>query len=264
MKDSEKGHFDAEEHRWDTNFDVGGLNPAARLDCTGAGQERDDDGLPETEEDDEFDGHNLEEGFVLGHVLFGLVVELNDAIHGDRDSDTFDNHDPNVGKGWIQGFQTISLKMLSDDGRDGHGDTNEAILEDCDPDDVEPSQARARGAQPAILPTGAFLEILHGPNPRLGLDGAEILFLVVQILRQVGAHQTEEGGDGKGFVAVSQDFVVGTVSVEDDGEEGDEGVNGDHKEDAYYMALFFRTRISNRMHEHEGEGDNHGNDTAYG
>lgn len=93
--------------------------------------------------------------------------------------------------------------MLRDDSCNGHGDTNETVLEDCNPDDIEPSQTTSRCAQPAVVSSSAFLKVLHGPDPWLRLDCSEILFLLVQILSNIGTHQTEEGGNGEGFVTIS-------------------------------------------------------------
>ena len=43
MEDAEYGHFDAEKHRWDANFDVGGLDGFSRFDGPAGGEEGDDD-----------------------------------------------------------------------------------------------------------------------------------------------------------------------------------------------------------------------------
>lgn len=262
MKDGEESHLNAEKHRRNGDLDIGGSDGGICLDCTRTRQKRDDDGLPETEEDDQFDSNNLQNGFMLSYVLFDLEVKLNDAVHGHTDSDTLYDHDPDMCKRWIQRFQTVYSEMLCDDCRDGHGNTNEAVLEHSNPDDIEPGQATSRGAEPAIFSSSAFLKVLHGPNPWLRLDRSEILFLVVQVLSQVGAHQTEEGSDRESLIAISEDFIVDTVLVEDDGEEGDECVYGYHEKDAYYMALLFRARVSYGMQEHETEGDDDCDHTA--
>lgn len=46
--------------------------------------------LPEGEEDDEFDGDDFEEGSVFGEIAAELDVELDQADHGDGNTDTFD------------------------------------------------------------------------------------------------------------------------------------------------------------------------------
>ena len=54
----------------------------------------------------------------------------------------------------------------------------------------------------------------------------------MQIRRHVVTEQVEEAGDGERLVAVAQDVEVDAVFVEEVGEEGDDGVDGDHEEDA--------------------------------
>lgn len=52
MEDGEEGHFDAEKHSRDADFDIWCLDLGAVVDGTRAGEEGDEDCLPETEEDD--------------------------------------------------------------------------------------------------------------------------------------------------------------------------------------------------------------------
>ena len=46
------------------------------------------------------------------------------------------------------------------------------------------------------------------------------------------AHEGEEGGDTECFVAVADDLQGDGIVVEEDTEPGDEGVDGDHPENA--------------------------------
>lgn len=46
------------------------------------------------------------------------------------------------------------------------------------------------------------------------------------------AHKGEEGRDTESFVAIADDFEIDGIMVEEDAEPCDEGVNGDHKQDA--------------------------------
>lgn len=46
------------------------------------------------------------------------------------------------------------------------------------------------------------------------------------------AQEGEEGGDTEGFVAVAEDLEIDGVVVEVDAEPRDEGVDGDHEQDA--------------------------------
>ena len=67
---------------------------------------------------------------MLCQIFFQLDVELDKAIHGERDAKTFNYHDPNVGEGGIQGFEAVATNSLGDDSNDGHEDTDKAVLED--------------------------------------------------------------------------------------------------------------------------------------
>jgi len=102
MEDSKDCHLNAEKHRRYANFDVGSLNFRGLLDGTGACQERDEERLPETEENDEFDGENLKQRLMLRNVASELDIELDDAVHGYSDGDCFDYQDPYVSKGWVK------------------------------------------------------------------------------------------------------------------------------------------------------------------
>lgn len=261
MQDGEKGHFNAEQHGGYTDFEVGGLNSVVWFDGAGAGEEGNENGLPERKKDDEFDGKDFEEGAMLLDVVAELDVELNEAIHGDGNSDGFNDHEPDMGEGRVEGGKTVPVKGLSDDGDDCTKDSNEAILENGDPDDVEPGQATSRGAQPSVLfASGTFLEISHGPDPFLGGDCSKVGFLLVEVGGNVGAKEGEEGGDGERFVTVADDFKVDTVVVIVEGEEGNGGVDGDHEQNANDVSLFPRFEIMGGMHEDEEEGDEDGDE----
>ena len=70
---------------------------------------------------------------MLGDIVADLNVELNEAVHGDGDGGGFDDHDPDVGEGRVEGFEAVAVEGLGDDGDDGHEDADKAVLEDCDP-----------------------------------------------------------------------------------------------------------------------------------
>lgn len=46
------------------------------------------------------------------------------------------------------------------------------------------------------------------------------------------AHEGEESGDTESFVAIADDFEVDGIMVEEDAEPCDEGIDGDHKQNA--------------------------------
>ena len=72
---------------------------------------------------------------------------------------------------------------------------------------------------------------------------------------QVMAHEGEEASDGKSLVAVAQNLPVDGVTVEDVRDEGYDGVDGDHEEDADNVLLLPRLRVVCGMLHHEDEGD---------
>jgi hypothetical protein len=60
----------------------------------------------------------------------------------------------------------------------------------------------------------------------------EIVLLFVEVRSDVVAEKGKERGNGEGFVAVAEDFIVDRVFVVEVREEGDCRVDGDHEEDA--------------------------------
>ena len=60
----------------------------------------------------------------------------------------------------------------------------------------------------------------------------EIIFLVVQVRRNVVAEERKEACNCKSFIAVTNDFEVYGVIVVEVGEEGDDGIDGDHEDDS--------------------------------
>ena len=77
--------------------------------------------------------------------------------------------------------------------------------------------------------TFPVLEPIQRPEPRLGLDPTEIILLAMQVGSDVVAQKGEEGGDTEGFVTVAHHLKVDGVTVEEDTEPSDDGVNGDHE-----------------------------------
>lgn len=88
-----------------------------------------------------------------------------------------------------------------------------------------------------MLPTAAFLKPINRPDPRFWFDPTKIFLLGMQIRGDVMAEQSEESGDGEGFVGGADQAVVHGVLVEEDAEPCDQGVNRDHPEDANDTAL---------------------------
>ena len=140
MEDREEGHLNAQQHRWYPNFDVRRLELVTGGDGTCRGEETDGDSLPEAEEDHKLDCSDFQKRLVLSNISFDLNVELNKGVHGNRDGARFDDNDPNMGEGRIEGFEAVSVEDLGRASNNGHEDSDEAVLEDGDPDDLENQQ----------------------------------------------------------------------------------------------------------------------------
>lgn len=164
------------------------------------------------------------------NVVLDLDVELDEAVHGDRDGYGLEYHNPNMGESGVERFEAVSVNGLSDDCDEGEEDANETVLKYAHPDHlssgqytvfaqreipyVKPGQAASGSPQPPFVSTAcAFLEIFHGPDPFPGCDGPEVDLLLMEIRGNVGAKQTEERGYRECLVTVSDDLKVDTVIV---------------------------------------------------
>ncbi len=139
MEERKEGHLDTQEQGGNAHLDVGCLNVIAGLDGARTGEERNGDGLPEAQENDQLDRSNLEKWFVLADVVLDLYVELDQAVHGDGDGNGLEYHDPDVRKRWTERFKTIQVERLRDDGHNREEDAYETVLEYADPDHLFPS-----------------------------------------------------------------------------------------------------------------------------
>ena len=137
MEDCKESHLDAQQHRRYPNLDVWRLKLVAGGDRTSRGQESDSNRLPEAEEDHKLDCSDLEKRLVLGNISFDLDVELDKTVHGDCDGACFDDNDPYVGESRIEGFEAVAVEDLCGASNHGHKDSDEAVLEDSDPNDLE-------------------------------------------------------------------------------------------------------------------------------
>jgi len=77
----------------------------------------------------------------------------------------------------------------------------------------------------------------------------------MQALFQVTAHEREEARNCKSFPAIAQDVVVDCFCVVDVGEKGDNGVDGDHEEDADDVSLFLGKGVVSTVLEDEVAGN---------
>ena len=76
----------------------------------------------------------------------------------------------------------------------------------------------------------------------------------MQIRFQILAHQREETGDSEGLVAVPQNLPVDGVPVVLVRDEGDDGVDGEHEEDADDVFLLAGVGVVHGVQEDEGAG----------
>lgn len=85
-----------------------------------------------------------------------------------------------MGKDWTIGAFAIAVKILCNDGGDGHGNSDEAVVVNADPNNVEPCQS-ALGCSPR--PALAATALVHpgdGPYPWLHrVHISEVLLLIV-------------------------------------------------------------------------------------
>lgn len=85
-------HFYAEEQRGDADFDVWvGEDLVGVHNVEGRGADGNGRGLPEGEEDDELDGDDFDEKFVLGDGFAELNVHLDKTEHGNCDGNGVDD-----------------------------------------------------------------------------------------------------------------------------------------------------------------------------
>jgi hypothetical protein len=157
------------------------------------------------------------------------------------------------------GALAILPKVLRDHRRDCRSYSNEAVLVNTDPYDIEPCQTTFRNPPGSfhlpIPPTATPLEPGKRPEPVSDRPHlAEILLLLVQIGRHIVAEESEEGGNGKGLVAVADDAEVDEVPIVADAEPRGRRVDGHHKKDADDVLLLSRFRVVDCVHEDEEEG----------
>ena len=92
--------------------------------------------LPEGQEDDKLDTQELEEWLVLSQIATKFVVELNQSVHGDRNTSTLESSNPDMGECWVEGVFTVSVCGFCDDRNDCEEYADEAVLEDAKINDL--------------------------------------------------------------------------------------------------------------------------------
>ena len=170
--------------------------------------------MPEGEEDDQFDCDEFQHWLVFLNVRLHLGVELEDAVHRDRDSNGVEDLNPDVSKGGVQACVAISTRRLCQKRNEGEQYPNQAVLENPDPHDVEPSEAAHGFSQKSsVLTSSTSLDPVERQYPIFRLLHAKVVLLLVDVGRTVCAHEGEEGGDCERFITVADDFKVDVLLV---------------------------------------------------
>ncbi len=86
----------------------------------------------------------------------------------------------------------------------------------------------------------------------------------MEIVRNIGAHKTEEGCNREGLVAVSNNLEVDTVLIVQVRKKRDRSVDRDHEKDSDYMSLLVGSKVMCGVHEDEKERDHNGDETEDG
>lgn len=151
---------------------------------------------------------------MLGERLAELNVELDNAVHRNCDSHRLQDDNPDVGEDGAVGTLAIALKILCNNSRDSHSNTDKAIMVDAYPNDIEPRQTAFRRSPDSFLPTATLGKPVYRHNPWLHrLHITKVLLLFMKIWRHIMAHKSEEGRDGKGFIAVADDLEIDGMPV---------------------------------------------------
>ena len=95
-------------------------------------------GLPKGKEDDQLDTQHFQEWLVLRQLVLQLEVKLNKAEHRDRNRHGFEDLHPYVRKCGRQAVFAVDVEDLRNDRDDTKQYSDQAVLEDADPDNLSP------------------------------------------------------------------------------------------------------------------------------
>lgn len=108
----------------------------------------------------------------------------------------------------------IPFEILGYNSRNGHSNSNEAIMIDSDPNYVKPGQATGRCSPATFLAAAALGKPIQWPHPRLDrAHMSEEFLLVVQVGCDIMAHERKERGDGEGLIAVAENLEIDGMPV---------------------------------------------------
>lgn len=94
---------------------------------------------------------------------------------------------------------------------------------------IKPSQPTARNPPNSMFTSAALLHPVQGQDPLLRFYSTKVILLTMQIGCDITAHEGEECGNRKCFIAIANDAVVDCVFVKEHTEPGDEGVDRNHQ-----------------------------------
>lgn len=92
--------------------------------------------LPKAQENDQLDAQQLQERLMRLQIFSQLKVELNQAIHSNRDTSTLEPRHPNMRKRRVERVFAISVCGFRDHRDYREKDTDETVLEDAEVDDL--------------------------------------------------------------------------------------------------------------------------------
>lgn len=153
--------------------------------------------------------------------------------------------------GVVRGF-AVAVVVLSHHGGYSHGHSDKAVVIYTNPDNVEPCQPALWRPPSTTIASAAFGKPGDGPHPWLdGRHVTKVVLLLVQVGGDIVAHERKEGGYGEGFVAVADDLVVDGVPVLPDAQEGRDGIDGDHEQNANDVFLLAGLGVVEGMHPYQ-------------
>lgn len=112
------------------------------------------------------------------------------------------------------GALAISIEILRHNSNNSHGDTNEDVMVNTDPDYVEPCQAGIWCSPTTTLATTTLGEPVYGYYPRLDwMQLAKEILLLMEIRSDEVTHEGEEGCDSQGLIGFTDDLKVDGTPV---------------------------------------------------
>ena len=217
VRDAGKHHLDANAHVLYTLADLilvvvpsGVLVQLAEL-----GASSNNDELPKSEEDDEFDAEELGDGLEGRELLCAFVVDFDEDVHGDCHRGEVDETDPQESVSGVKagaGAEYIIVK--GDDGDEGEDDADDDVLQGA----ILAHSVEAFGGA-----AGDAVEGEHELDRLLGKHFNRLL-----LAAKIGLQQVHELKNDESLVAIAGGVPVDGVPVETQGKPAVDGIDGTH------------------------------------